>query len=99
MMNNICIPSRDLCPFGMLTQSIGLLFHFKMLILTRSFYDPVCQSDYEIELIYALTKLFCSYICQTLALLFNVLADVFGKNSQSSVPVEASHITDIIDFL
>ncbi|KAH7670287.1 Mediator complex subunit Med23 protein [Dioscorea alata] len=36
---------------------------------------------------------------KTLALLFNVLADVFGKNSQPSVPVEASHITDIIDFL
>ncbi|GJN22172.1 hypothetical protein PR202_gb09715 [Eleusine coracana subsp. coracana] len=36
---------------------------------------------------------------KTLALLFNVLGDVFGKNSQASAPVEASEITDIIDFL
>ncbi|XP_072995887.1 mediator of RNA polymerase II transcription subunit 23 isoform X2 [Typha latifolia] len=35
---------------------------------------------------------------KTLALLFNVLADVFGKNSQTSTP-EASDITDLIDFL
>jgi len=34
-----------------------------------------------------------------LALLFNVLGDVFGKNSQVPNPVEASEITDIIDFL
>ncbi|XP_051192824.1 mediator of RNA polymerase II transcription subunit 23 [Lolium perenne] len=36
---------------------------------------------------------------KTLALLFNVLGDVFGKNSQSSPHVEASEISDIIDFL
>lgn len=36
---------------------------------------------------------------KTLALLFNVLGDVFGKNSQASPPVEASEIADIIDFL
>ncbi|KAJ4816734.1 Mediator of RNA polymerase II transcription subunit 23 [Rhynchospora pubera] len=36
---------------------------------------------------------------KTLALLFNALADVFGKNSQPSSPTEASEITDIIDFL
>ncbi|ONK66197.1 uncharacterized protein A4U43_C06F5210 [Asparagus officinalis] len=36
---------------------------------------------------------------KTLALLFNVLADVFGKNSQPSTATEASEITDIIDFL
>ncbi|CAN6233571.1 unnamed protein product [Urochloa humidicola] len=36
---------------------------------------------------------------KTLALLFNVLGDVFGKNSQVPNPVEASEITDIIDFL
>jgi len=29
----------------------------------------------------------------------NVLGDVFGKNSQVPNPVEASEITDIIDFL
>ncbi|KAL5207993.1 hypothetical protein ABZP36_032428 [Zizania latifolia] len=36
---------------------------------------------------------------KTLALLFNVLGDVFGKNSQAAPPVEASEISDIIDFL
>ncbi|AQK74581.1 Mediator of RNA polymerase II transcription subunit 23 [Zea mays] len=38
---------------------------------------------------------------KTLALLFNVLGDVFGKNPQVSNPnpVEASEIADIIDFL
>lgn len=36
---------------------------------------------------------------KTLALLFNVLGDVFGKNSQASPHVEASEIADIIDFL
>ncbi|KAJ6791353.1 mediator of RNA polymerase II transcription subunit 23 [Iris pallida] len=36
---------------------------------------------------------------KTLALLFNVIADVFGKNSQPSTPVEASEITDLVDFL
>jgi len=38
---------------------------------------------------------------QTLALLFNVLGDVFGKNPPVSNPnpVEASEIADIIDFL
>lgn len=36
---------------------------------------------------------------KTLALLFNVLADVFGKNTQPSTPIGASEITDIIDFL
>lgn len=36
---------------------------------------------------------------KTLALLFNVMADVFGKNSQPSTPTEASEITDLVDFL
>ncbi|KAJ3694833.1 hypothetical protein LUZ60_000210 [Juncus effusus] len=36
---------------------------------------------------------------KTLALLFNVLAEVFGKNSQPSTPTDASEISDIIDFL
>lgn len=36
---------------------------------------------------------------KTLALLFSVLADVFGRNSQVSIPVEATEISDLIDFL
>ncbi|KAJ0038421.1 hypothetical protein Pint_22367 [Pistacia integerrima] len=36
---------------------------------------------------------------KTLALLLNTMADVFGKNSQLSTPVEASEIADLIDFL
>lgn len=36
---------------------------------------------------------------KTLALLFNVMADVFGKNTQPSAPTEASEIKDLIDFL
>ncbi|XP_074591663.1 mediator of RNA polymerase II transcription subunit 23 isoform X2 [Curcuma longa] len=36
---------------------------------------------------------------KTLALLFNVMADVFGKNSQTAVSAEASDIRDLIDFL
>ncbi|KAM3243520.1 hypothetical protein ACQJBY_055449 [Aegilops geniculata] len=36
---------------------------------------------------------------KTLALLFNVLGDVFGKNSQASPHVPASEIGDIIDFV
>ncbi|KAE8730080.1 Jasmonate-zim-domain protein 3, putative isoform 1 [Hibiscus syriacus] len=34
-----------------------------------------------------------------LSLLLNTLVDVFGKNIQPSVPVEASEITDLIDYL
>ncbi|CAH8386937.1 unnamed protein product [Eruca vesicaria subsp. sativa] len=36
---------------------------------------------------------------KTLALLLTTMVDVFGKNSQTSVPVEASQIADLIDFL
>lgn len=36
---------------------------------------------------------------KTLALLFNVMADVFGKNSQPATPVDASEIRDLIDFI
>ncbi|KAK1374680.1 Mediator complex, subunit Med23 [Heracleum sosnowskyi] len=36
---------------------------------------------------------------KSLSMLLNVLVDVFGKNSQPSTPVEASDITDLIDFL
>ncbi|KAG9457178.1 hypothetical protein H6P81_001686 [Aristolochia fimbriata] len=36
---------------------------------------------------------------KTLSLLFNVMSDVFGRNSQPSSPNEASEIADIIDFL
>ncbi|GAB2279958.1 Mediator of RNA polymerase II transcription subunit 23 [Dionaea muscipula] len=36
---------------------------------------------------------------KTLSLLLSILVDVFGKNSQTSVPVQASEITDLIDFL
>ncbi|PKU68672.1 Mediator of RNA polymerase II transcription subunit 23 [Dendrobium catenatum] len=36
---------------------------------------------------------------KTLALLFNVMADVFGKNSQPATPVDASEIRDLIDFM
>ncbi|KAL3830745.1 hypothetical protein ACJIZ3_019547 [Penstemon smallii] len=36
---------------------------------------------------------------KTLSLLLNVMVDVFGKNSQLPVPIEASEIADIIDFL
>ena len=41
--------------------------------------------------------MFCMY--QLLSMLLNVLVDVFGKNSQPSTSVEASDITDLIDFL
>ncbi|KAF2308392.1 hypothetical protein GH714_006677 [Hevea brasiliensis] len=34
-----------------------------------------------------------------LLLLLNTMADVFGRNSQPSTPVEASEIADLIDFL
>ncbi|MCI15008.1 mediator of RNA polymerase II transcription subunit 23-like, partial [Trifolium medium] len=37
--------------------------------------------------------------CQTLSILLTVLVDVFGKNSQTSIAVDASEIADIIDFL
>ncbi|KAJ1418407.1 hypothetical protein SESBI_15909 [Sesbania bispinosa] len=36
---------------------------------------------------------------QTLSLLLSMLVDVFGKNSQTSVAVDASEIADLIDFL
>ncbi|PON62719.1 Mediator complex, subunit Med [Parasponia andersonii] len=36
---------------------------------------------------------------KTLSLLLNTMLDVFGKNSQTSSSVEASEITDLIDFL
>ncbi|XP_019179352.1 PREDICTED: mediator of RNA polymerase II transcription subunit 23 [Ipomoea nil] len=36
---------------------------------------------------------------KTLSLLLNVLVDVFGRNTQPPIPVEASEIADIIDFL
>ncbi|XP_042033828.1 mediator of RNA polymerase II transcription subunit 23-like isoform X2 [Salvia splendens] len=36
---------------------------------------------------------------KTLSVLLSVMADVFGRNSQPSAPVEASEIADIIDFL
>ncbi|XP_070009307.1 mediator of RNA polymerase II transcription subunit 23-like [Nicotiana sylvestris] len=36
---------------------------------------------------------------KTLSLLLNILVDVFGKNSQLSAPIEATEITDLIDFL
>ncbi|KFK44411.1 hypothetical protein AALP_AA1G253700 [Arabis alpina] len=36
---------------------------------------------------------------KTLTLLLSTLVDVFGKNSQTTVPVEASQIADLIDFL
>ncbi|XP_071694154.1 mediator of RNA polymerase II transcription subunit 23 [Rutidosis leptorrhynchoides] len=36
---------------------------------------------------------------KTLELLLNMMVDVFGRNSQSSTPVEASEVTDLIDFL
>ncbi|KAH0911629.1 LOW QUALITY PROTEIN: hypothetical protein HID58_034950 [Brassica napus] len=36
---------------------------------------------------------------KTLALLLSTMVDVFGKNSQTPVPVEASQIADLIDFL
>ncbi|XP_024994314.1 mediator of RNA polymerase II transcription subunit 23 isoform X2 [Cynara cardunculus var. scolymus] len=36
---------------------------------------------------------------KTLELLLNMMVDVFGRNSQPSTPVEASEITDLIDFL
>ncbi|XP_021293610.1 mediator of RNA polymerase II transcription subunit 23 [Herrania umbratica] len=34
-----------------------------------------------------------------LSLLLNILVDVFGKNCQPPVPVDASEITDLIDYL
>ncbi|XP_010552683.1 PREDICTED: mediator of RNA polymerase II transcription subunit 23 [Tarenaya hassleriana] len=36
---------------------------------------------------------------KTLTLLLSTMVDVFGKHVQPAVPVEASHITDLIDFL
>ncbi|GAU40725.1 hypothetical protein TSUD_14100 [Trifolium subterraneum] len=36
---------------------------------------------------------------KTLSLLLTILVDVFGKNSQTSIAVDASEIADIIDFL
>ncbi|XP_076947304.1 mediator of RNA polymerase II transcription subunit 23-like [Bidens hawaiensis] len=36
---------------------------------------------------------------KTLELLLSVMVDVFGKNAKPSTPVEASDITDLIDFL
>ncbi|KAF9587040.1 hypothetical protein IFM89_039726 [Coptis chinensis] len=36
---------------------------------------------------------------QTLALLLNTIADMFGRNSQPSTPNEASGVADLIDFL
>ncbi|KAJ0675591.1 putative mediator complex, subunit Med23 [Helianthus annuus] len=36
---------------------------------------------------------------KTLELLLNMMVDVFGSHSQPSTPVEASEITDLIDFL
>ncbi|PPD83969.1 hypothetical protein GOBAR_DD19103 [Gossypium barbadense] len=36
---------------------------------------------------------------EILSLLLNTLVDVFGKNTQPPVPVEASEITDLIDYL
>ncbi|XP_047969283.1 mediator of RNA polymerase II transcription subunit 23 isoform X2 [Salvia hispanica] len=36
---------------------------------------------------------------KTLSVLLSVMADVFGRNSQPSAPVQASEIADIIDFL
>ncbi|KAF5450349.1 hypothetical protein F2P56_030709 [Juglans regia] len=36
---------------------------------------------------------------KTLSLLLSILVDVFGRNSQTSTPVEASEIADLIDFL
>ncbi|XWS63960.1 hypothetical protein CRYUN_Cryun06bG0146300 [Craigia yunnanensis] len=36
---------------------------------------------------------------KVLSLLLNTLVDVFGKNTQPSVPVDASEITDLIDYL
>lgn len=36
---------------------------------------------------------------QTLALLFTILADVFGRNSQASSATDASDIIDLVDFL
>ncbi|XP_057961845.1 mediator of RNA polymerase II transcription subunit 23 isoform X2 [Malania oleifera] len=36
---------------------------------------------------------------KTLSLLLNTMSDVFGRNSQSSTPVQASDIADLIDFL
>ncbi|RZC61446.1 hypothetical protein C5167_023201 [Papaver somniferum] len=40
-----------------------------------------------------------SLFMKSLALLFNLMADVFGRNSQPSTPTEASDIADLIDFL
>ncbi|XP_015076092.1 mediator of RNA polymerase II transcription subunit 23 [Solanum pennellii] len=36
---------------------------------------------------------------KTVSLLLNILVDVFGKNSQLSAPIEATEISDLIDFL
>ncbi|KAG7016782.1 Mediator of RNA polymerase II transcription subunit 23 [Cucurbita argyrosperma subsp. argyrosperma] len=40
-----------------------------------------------------------SLFCKTLSSLLSVLVDVFGKNTQTSIPVEAAEISDLIDFL
>jgi mediator of RNA polymerase II transcription subunit 23 len=38
-------------------------------------------------------------MAQTLSILLTILVDVFGKNSQTSIAIDASEIADIIDFL
>ncbi|XP_031391399.1 mediator of RNA polymerase II transcription subunit 23-like isoform X1 [Punica granatum] len=40
-----------------------------------------------------------SLFTKTLSVLLSVLVDVFGKNTQLPTPIEASEITDLIDFL
>lgn len=40
-----------------------------------------------------------SLFVKSLELLLSMMVDVFGKNTQPSTPVEASDITDLIDFL
>ena len=46
-----------------------------------------------------LTFVFMYTVLQTLSLLLGAMVDVFGKNSQPSVPAQASEIIDLIDFL
>ncbi|WMV51884.1 hypothetical protein MTR67_045269 [Solanum verrucosum] len=40
-----------------------------------------------------------TFFSKTVSLLLNILVDVFGKNSQLSAPIEATEISDLIDFL
>jgi len=62
-------------------------------------YIEECLVSYLLRVFDFLSFMFLTKIFQTLSLLLSVMVDVFGRNSQPSIPVEASEIADLIDFL